>query len=747
MSFQENGLYIVIFPPDGEKITPNGNSTTRVTITNEKHQTGIRLEVSLDLKPALQKWCKNPSHKITIGYQQSQEIEFLWDIPLQATPGTYDYYLRIKFLRSTSFYSFHPKRRQLTILRTRVKPQIHSIEPSFAITPASSSTNPIILSSRESLNLEIDVHNRSNRTDNFRLSTDLEDAWYLIRYPETIERVGAIDGINALNLNPGEKGKIYLNIHPPADTVAGNYKPEIKLHSLNSPELFLKKIVYLKIPPQYLLQAELQTILNKVSYKKGQYKISLTNQGNTFRVINCQPKSSDEDECCEYFLEPASVRIAPNKTVEVKLEVKPNSQQKRPFLGTKQFNFQVDLIDKNNEPLPKNLLLKGSLFWRSRPFWQLVLLFVLALSIIGGCAWGIWWLLFKPKPGAQITLKPEKTEYPYGKTIAVDWTVENFETIDKITIFDKEREQDKINTKCYYFDDKLNQKNCTLVTPDNLPNNCKINNNVIGCSNVVFLHAKDVKQYVFKLKAIPNKGEIIEQETETITILPKPTLTVFEPLKISPAKSRYQPKEALKLIVDVSNIEDFIGEDRIYLLINDASGEKPILSQENISQYCSPSIRDRYSCKIDLPRFTDGEYKVGIELHYDADGRINKKIERFTVPKPVIVKTPIKLNYFRINSSDSGTLEVEVGTPITVSWSVTGKNATVNVDCIGGQLGLQGRKRLNVPEGSTQSCTLEISDEEGATVLRRILGVKVKERPQPEEWEKPNTIIENPFGS
>ncbi|MDJ0632271.1 MAG: hypothetical protein QNJ34_03665 [Xenococcaceae cyanobacterium MO_188.B29] len=750
MSFQENGLYISIFPPDGEEIKPDRNSTTRVTtrvnITNQKHETGVRLEVSLDLNPELQQWCKKHSYKISLGYQQYQEIEFLWDIPPDATSDTYDYDLKIEFLRSDYFRYFQPKRRQLTILPT-FKPQ--PIPFSFDITPASNSTQPITLSPGIPLNLEIDVHNRSNRVDNFRISSDLEDAWYRIRYPEAIEREGAIDGMDALNLLPGEKagetGKIiYLSIHPPADTVAGNYKPEIQLHSLNSPDLFSKKIVYLNIPPQYLLQAELQTILNKVSYKKGQYKIILTNQGNTFRIINPKVQSSDEDECCEYFLEPSSVRIPPNKTVEVKLEVKPDSKQKRPLLTTKQFNFQVDLIDRNNYTLPQNLPLKTSLFWRSRPLWQLVLLFVLALGFIGGCAWGIWWLFFKPKPEATITLKPERTEYPYGKSIAVDWTVENPETIDKMIIFDSELGANHINTQCYSFSDKPSNGNCIQINQDNLPNNCRINNNIISCSNVIFRHTKDIKQYTFKLRAITNKGGTIERETEPIAILEKPILKVFEPLKTSSRK--YKPTDRIKFTFEVSNIKHFTGEDKMLLLINNERQKMPIISQQNIGEFCSRSVSDRYLCTLNIPKLADGEYTLGIELQYDDDGRIDKETKRFAIQEPITVQTPIKLNYFKINGRSTSPIVVEPDKPITISWLVTGKDVNVTIDCIGETLGNSGTKYLTVPEGESQSCTITASDTHSNNIQPRTLRVKVKERPKLEESETQKTIIKNPFG-
>ncbi len=757
MSFQENGLYITIFPPKGEEIAPTKTNKTVVNITNKTHEGGIRLEVSLDLPLELKTWCKNSSRNVTIGYQKSQEIEFLWDIPPQAIPGTYNYNLRIRFLRSTSFYAFQPKRRQLTILRTRIKPQISNIEPSFAITPASSSTKPITLSSGEILNLEIDVHNRSKNVDNYRISTDLDNSWYTIHYPEALQRVGAIDGNEALNLNPNQQGKVHLTINPPADIVAGNYKPEIALYSLNSPDLFLKKILYLNIPPQYLLEAELQTILNKVSYKKGQYKINLINRGNTFRAIDLRAYSSDEDECCEYYLKPASVRIPPNKTIEVELEVKPNSKQKRPFISTKQFNFQVDLIDPKEHPLPKTLPLKSSLFWRSRPLWQTVLLLLLAVGFIGGVGWFIWKKITAKKPTVELTLTPEKNKYYYdGDPIAVNCTIKNRETINKIIIFDQERvAKDINNTKCYVFKQELEQENCYLIdkfispqnnTPDRSYGECVANNDkIISCSGVIFNHAQKVKDYTFKLKSfgINQAPQVIT--SETVSILQIPTLEVLEPLKVFPDKDLYRPRERIELKFEVSDIENnFVGEDKIFLIVNDQRRQAPIISKQNINQFCSKVHTNSYSCKISISDLRDGKHSLEIEFQHDPDahGQIKKKLERHTIPKQIIVKTPIKLNYFTVDGSSNPAIEVEPDTLIRISWSVTGNNLEVSLgECGHGTFGSRGEKYITVPEKQTLACILTASDESGQKTQLGQIKVRAKEKPKPE----PPIIIQDPF--
>ncbi len=754
MSWQQNGLNIVIFPPDGEQIFPNQTERTRVTITNIKHQKGVKLEVFFDLTNELRKWCTNPTHKITIGYQQTQEIEFIWNIPPQAIPDTYYYNFGVRFLRSTSFYTFQPKRRQLNILRPKVEPKIKNLgaEPTFAITPASSSTQPIILSATEHLTLEIDVHNRSNRTDNFRISTDLDNPWYTIHYPEAIKKVGVIDGNNALNLNPGKEGKIYFNITPPADTVAGNYKPEITLYSLNNPDLFLKKILYLNIPPKYILQAEIQIILNKVSYKKGQYKIILTNQGNTFRLIDITAKSSDEDEFCEYYLEKYSVRISPNKTIEVKLEIQPNSKQKRPFISTKQFNFQVDLIDKNNHPLPKSLPLKSNLFWRSRPWWQTLLLLLLALGCIGGITWMIWKVL-QPPPEPELSLKPERAQYYYGgDPIALAWTAKNIETINKIIIFDQEHSQDKINTKCYVFKPELEQESCYLInkfltpnneTPDQFHGECTTKTNLISCYGVTFTHAQKVQSYSFKLQAFTNSDQPQEITTESVSILPRPTLQIFaETLNIVQGNKIYRPRDTVALNFEVSDInQDFAEADKIFLVINKNRESQPRIINDNIKDFCYRIHSDRYSCKIEnisLP--TDGQYEIGIEFQPDSDGRIDQKPERFILPKSIIVQTPIKLEYFRINDKSTSPIVLEPDTPIKISWSVKGKDVNVSISCIGETLRSSGIKyRQPLPPGESESCTITASDIHNKSIQPRTLRVKVNKPPEPEKpLELPN---------
>ena len=733
MSFIENGLKITVSPPEGEEITPHSSSITRVNITNDQHQLGVRLGISLNLKAEIKSWCKKRHHSITVGYRKSQEVEFIWDIPLEAVAGTYYYHLSVEFLRSTSFYSVKPKVRQLTILPTIATPQVSNVEPIFAVAPASSSTQPIVLSSEETLDLEIDVHNRSDKTDNFRISTDLESAWYKIQYPETIKKIGIIDGDSALNLNPREKGKINLQITPPSEAIAGSYKPEIELHSLNSPNLFLKKIVYLNIKSEYLLSVELNNVLNRTALHKGLYNILLTNQGNTFRKLEFRVRSSDENECCEYSLAKSLITIPPHKTVENKLEVQPNLKQKKSFIKNKEYNFRIDIIDKNNYPLPKNLPLESILIWRSRPLWQLILLLLLVAGVLGVGIWGIRRLLFPVYSEPRIGFEQKKLEYAYGKTIALEWNIENYQNISTVKLFDKALGGEGINTQCYLLDKEPSSKNCVSITPEKQPDNCQIDKEVVSCSNVSFPHAKAVKDYTFNLQATTKQGDTLDQETK-VSILPKPTFKIFDPLKVS--ATEYKPEEANSLSFEASKIDNLVGEDKIFLLINDERQAEPSITPQNVGEVCTKSAGDRYLCTVDIPQLAVGEYAIGIELQSDSDGRKNREPKQFTFPKKILVKTPIVLNYFRINNSDSGTLQVEPNTSVTVSWSVTGNNAKLNLDCVSEQLGLQGTKILNVAEGEIQSCTLNVLDESERTIINKTLRVKVAE-PESSEESKP----------
>ena len=370
-----------------------------------------------------------------------------------------------------------------------------------------------------------------------------------------------------------------------------------------------------------------------------------------------------------------------------------------------------------------------------------LLLFLLCIGCLSGIAWLIWWKFLQPKPEAVVTIKPEQDSYTYGKTIAVSWAIKNFNNIEKTLIFDSKLGQDNFNTKCFYFDPNLSQPNCTLITPSQLPNNCQIQANTVDCNNLVFYHAKKPDSYIFKIQAIIKQEQTIEQETEPITITERPTLQVYEPLKTS--DTTYQPNENITLEFEVSNISNLTSEDKVFLIVNNQRQAQPILTSDNINQNCIPSISDRYLCKVNVPRLPQGEYNLGVEVQYAPDGLVKSEPQRLISSQQIAVQTPIKLQYFRINNSYSGTLEIEPDKPISVSWWVTG-DAKVNIDCIGVQPGLRGSERLNVPPGVIESCELDILDQKGKLIQTKTLRVKVKERPKPEP-EKPKIEFDSLF--
>jgi hypothetical protein len=167
------------------------------------------------------------------------------------------------------------------------------------------------------------VNNRSDRVDRFWLTVpDLEETWFTVRYPESLEQVGLVVAGDGLDLNPGAKGEITLLLNPPLQARAGSYFPTLRVQSANNPDLMLLDIVYLQVLPTYLLSVELRTLIGKVRRMAGLFEVRLTNQGNTVREVIIRAITLEEEELCSYTLEPTQVQILPGSTANACLRGK-----------------------------------------------------------------------------------------------------------------------------------------------------------------------------------------------------------------------------------------------------------------------------------------------------------------------------------------------------------------------------------------------------------------------------------------
>ncbi|MBE9183116.1 hypothetical protein IQ268_31785, partial [Oculatella sp. LEGE 06141] len=378
-------LTAIINPPDLQSAMPGDGLELSVIVQNQGEY-GAVIDVYLDDTDQIpSQWCQSVRQRLALDPQQNGEVIFDFVLPANALPGTYDYTLVID---SPLHYPEDTPIQYPQQLRVLLREQtvVRVNDPSFFLSPATNPQKPARLNPGDVLPVQVRVENRSNLVDKFRLTClDLEAEWFTIRYPsKNLDAPGLVAETSCLELNPGMSGYIQLELHPPAETLAGTYTPTLRLYSDNHPDLVLLDLVYLDIPTVEQLQVELETVIGKVSHRPGKYLLKLRNAGNIIRQLSFSASSREEDELCTYDYEPPQVRLPPSREAEILLLVQPVHKRRRPFVGTGQvINFQVELEDTQGYKLPEKLP-QAMLIWKARPWWQLLLLVLLVLGLLGG---------------------------------------------------------------------------------------------------------------------------------------------------------------------------------------------------------------------------------------------------------------------------------------------------------------------------------------------------------------------------
>ena len=360
------------------------------------------------------------------------------EIPVDALPGTYDYTFVVD---SPAHYpqdtpiSFPGQIKVLLPEQTVVRAN----DPTFSIQPTTNPNKELIYKPDQLLQLTVTVENRSTRVDRFQLTCpELDQEWLRISYPATgLEAAGLLE-VSALELNPMSSGEILLEFRPPANTLAGNYSPTIRLNSENNPDLVLLDLVYIYIPSNYQLAIELNTILGKVKRSSGKYQLTLMNPGNLVRELYFSAKSTDEEELCIYKFEPTEVKLLPTKSVEANLTVKPQPWWRQPWVGQPLIlNFQVNIKDQQELPIP-TALPQGVLEWKVRPWWQFWLLILVGFGLVATVAFLIWRLL-NPDPLKIENFSSENPIVTEGNDkVRLNWKISNYKQLQSLVIKTKE---------------------------------------------------------------------------------------------------------------------------------------------------------------------------------------------------------------------------------------------------------------------------------------------------------------------
>ena len=739
MQITPSPLTVIIDPPGFQSGMPGDTLEVYVVVSNQSNQ-GAVIDVFFDeASETLNQWCKSLRERVALAPQQSNELTFQLNIPVDALPGTYDYTLVVDapdhFPEDTPIA--YPRQLKVMLKEHTV---IRVKDPTFSLKPTTHPSNPAILKLSEPLQVEVIVDNLSDRVDRFRLSCpDLEEDWFTIRYPTTgLEGVGLLSGPSGLELNPDSQGRIWLQFHPPADTIAGNYSPTIRLHSANSPDLVLLDLVYIQIPPVYRLNVELNTILGKVSHSPGQYEVKLINQGNTPRELTVGIKSRDEKQLYTYQCDPSNVRVLPNKNFKVNLTVKPKHWWQRPLMGAGlTLNFIVELQDKQSLPLPENLP-RGSLVWNPRPKWQLLLLVLGVLFLLGGLGFVVWLKFIKhPDPPIVDYLAPDSTLYNEGDEVRLNWKIKNIDQLSRLEL----KIDGSVSSgppRNFPFDrgsfGKL--KGVCQTQPPQMMTQQEI----LICKNIK-TGVKEPSDYTFTLSAFDQKQDKVSDKTIKVKINEKPAPKV---VSFQLDKDKYIKGNVMLLSWTIENSEGCLSDSSQSASSPNCNikqlqimGKAEGTGTTAIASFTPDKLKKNRQCKEDnlkltctnvpVPTPPPGKYTFELQAFPKKPGKPPNSLP--TEKTIQILPKPFKITSFTLNSSQEPNIVLKDGVPVTLSWKVEGEDIDVELSPFG-KVNLSGSKQLTANQALPSTIELRATDKFGNKDSRGF-SIKVESPPPP----------------
>ncbi|MDF5722964.1 MAG: hypothetical protein PUP91_21325 [Rhizonema sp. PD37] len=737
MPIQQSPLTVIIDPPGIQSGMAGDTLQLYVVISNQSNQSAV-IDVFFDeASETIRQWCQTLQERLALAPQQSSELTFQFEIPVDALPGTYDYTLVVDapehFPEDTPIQ--YP--RQLKVM-LRENTVIRVKDPTFSLKPATNPTKAAILKLGEPLQVEVRVNNRSDRVDRFYLTCpDIEEDWFTIRYQLTgLEASGLLSGPSGLELNPNSQGQIWIIFHPPASVFAGSYSPTIRLRSDNSPDLVLLDLLYIQIPAIHRLNVELNTLLGKVSRTSGQYEIKLTNQGNIPRELKVGIKSRDERQLYTYHCEPHDIRVLPSRSSKVNLTVKPGSWWQRQWIGSGlNLNFVVELEDKESLPLPENLP-RGSLVWNARPWWQLLLVVFAVLGSLLGLSFLIWWQFFKPPASPKIeSFTSDSIIYVEGDKVLLNWKVNNFQEHSKLQL--------KIDGPVPSTPQDID------ITQKDL---CQNQQQILLCAN----YNSGVTQpgdYTFTLIAVPtDKQENVSSSIKVkINEKPIPKIVDFRPDNPKNLEKPEYPVGGMILLKwqiwnldNLSNLQIFArkeGGNNIKLRTFDLSNK----INELIPKSCHMKQKEKvvfYTCEnISVKTPPPGKYILRI-LAFPNN---HKQLPSVSLPITVdILPIPLKIASFTLNGSQEPTRVINDGTPINFSWKVDGsEDIDVELSLVG-KVKASDSRQIKANQALPPIIELTATDKFGGKDSKRF-AIKVNPPPQPPSPQPPSP--QPPFSS
>ena len=707
-------LKVILNPPTRLEGFPGESVTLHISLINQGEQ-GAVIDVFVDpVAQTILPWCPSARKRVALDPQQACEVSLLFEIPSDALPGSYPYTVVVD---APEHYPEETPIHYPGHLEVLVKEQtaVRSQKLNFSLSPATSPTQPLLVQPNQHQTLSVTVNNQSSRVDRFRLHClDLDKTWFTIRYPRNeLSELGLVSSTDGLELNPGGQGKIIIEFHYPIDMPAGRYSPTLQLISDNAPEQVFLDLVYLEVKPKLHLSVELETILGKVSRSPGQYRLRLTNHGNSIRELAVSASSRDETESCDYVCRPSSVNLLIGETATISLTIYPKHKWRRPLFGYgSELPFQVNLQDLQALPTPEKLPM-GLLVWKARPWWQFLLWLLAGVGALSGLGFLIWFAFFKPAPPPILAeFKPDSASYMEGGRVRLNWTIANSDRLARLLI-SSTKDQTASSPQVYDFRQGL---------PTELNRYCQIRDRNLTCTNVD-TGARLAGKYTFQLQIEAKSAEKPIQQQLEVVIQPKPLPQV---VSIAARQSQLEKGKPLTLSWNINNFSQ-LGQLQV---IGQLEEGKPMLLKTydfqkqippELTKQCQAPVNETLSCSnvdIGLPA-KPGNY--AISLQPVSSGNQNQS----SLSKAIQVQlkaTPLRIMNFTLNnqsSEASPSMFLKVGQVVTLNWQVQGDGVKVRLEPLG-DVPARGSRTLKATSNLSQ-IILTAETEQGQSVKRAFL--------------------------
>ncbi len=671
-------LKVILNPPTRLEGLPGESITLHISLINQGEQ-GATIDVFID--PVAQKllpWCPSPKKRVALDPQQACEVSLLFEIPLEALPGNYPYTVVVDapehYPEDTPIH--YPGNLEVLV---KERATVRSPKLTFSLNPATSPAQPLIVQPNQTQTLSVTANNHSSRVDRFRLyCLDLDKTWFTIRYPANeLSEVGLVSNTDGLELNPGGQGTIIIEFHYPIDMPAGLYSPTLQLISDNDLEQVFLDLVYLEVKPKFHLNVELDTILGKVSHSPGQYRLTLTNHGNSIRELAVSASSRDETESCDYVCKPSSVYLLIGETATINLTIYPKHKWRRPFFGYGcELPFQINLQDIQALPTPEKLPM-GSLIWKARPWWQFLLWLLVGVGALSGLGFLIWFMFFKPTPPPVLAeFKPDSASYMEGGRVRLNWTIANWTGLERLVI-SSTKDRTASTPQVYSFRQGL---------PIELSRYCQIRDRNLTCANID-TGARLAGKYTFQLQIETKSAEKPIQQQLDVVIQPKPLP------QVASFVARQSQLEKRKPLTLNWNINNFSQLGQLQVIGQLEQGQPTLLKTYDfqkqippeLMQQCQTPVNETLSCtnvNIGLPT-KPGNYAISLQPVSKGSQKQSSLSKTIQVQ---LKATPLQIINFTLNNQSSEvnpSMFLKVGQVVTLNWQVQGDDIKVKLEPLG----------------------------------------------------------------